>query len=93
MRKCKFPVWRETLVRSLELPRDLACRDAVLTMTGTSELAVENYRRILEYKPEHLLILTANCRIRVEGQNLQIPYYNNEEMLIRGKIDAVCFEM
>lgn len=93
MKKNNFPIWREALAQSLELPRDLACRDALLTMVGTSELQVENYRRILEYTPEHLLILAANCRIRVEGKDLQIRYYNNEEMQIQGQISTIGFEL
>ena len=47
MKKNRFPIWREVLAQSLELPRDLACRDALLTMTGTSELLLENYRSVL----------------------------------------------
>lgn len=93
MEKKHFPVWREALAQSLELPRDLACQDALLTMVGASELLVENYRRILEYTPEHLLILAANCRIRVEGKNLQIRYYNLAEMQIQGQIRTVGFEL
>ncbi|HIS27626.1 MAG TPA: YabP/YqfC family sporulation protein [Candidatus Pullilachnospira intestinigallinarum] len=93
MKKNRFPIWREVLAQSLELPRDLACRDALLTMTGTSELLLENYRSVLEYTPEHLLVLAANCRIRVEGKNLQIRFYNQQEMQIVGQIGRISFEL
>ena len=92
MKKLRFPIWREALAQSLELPRDLACRDALLTMTGESQLLVENYRAIREYTPGHLLIQAANCRIRIEGKHLQIRYYNNEEMQIEGRIEVIRFE-
>ena len=92
MKKLRFPIWREALAQSLELPRDLACRDALLTMTGESQLLVENYRAIREYTPGHLLIQAANCRIRIEGKHLQIRYYNNEEMQIEGQIEVIRFE-
>ena len=92
IKKLRFPIWREALAQSLELPRDLACRDALLTMTGESQLLVENYRAIREYTPGHLLIQAANCRIRIEGKHLQIRYYNNEEMQIEGQIEVIRFE-
>ena len=87
MKKLRFPIWREALAQSLELPRD-----ALLTMTGESQLLVENYRAIREYTPGHLLIQAANCRIRIEGKHLQIRYYNNEEMQIEGQIEVIRFE-
>ena len=42
-------IWRESLAESLKLPKDLIFQDAVITLTGDTEILVENYRGILEY--------------------------------------------
>ena len=41
--------WKEQLVTALELPGDLAYRDAIVTVTGQNQAVVENYRCILRF--------------------------------------------
>ncbi len=41
--------WRENLVEALEIPRDLALKESVFTVTGKSQIQIGNYRSILRY--------------------------------------------
>lgn len=43
--------WRENLVEALEIPRDLALKESVFTVTGKSQIQIGNYRSILRYEP------------------------------------------
>ena len=56
-----------------------------VTLTGNSEAWIENYRGILEYTGERIL-LQAKC---LEGTRLSIDYYTNEDMKISGNISAL----
>lgn len=80
---------REALTESLRLPKDAMLGASILTLIGEQELFVENYRGILEYTQECILLQGKNCRIRIEGDCLKIVYYTNEDMKIAGKIAGV----
>ena len=85
-------IWRKSLAESLKLPKDLIFQDAVITLTGDTEILVENYRGILEYSQCHILVQANRSRIRIQGEHLESLYYTNDEMKICGKFSAVSYE-
>ena len=80
---------KEAFTESLRLPRDVMLGASILTLIGDTELLVENYRGILEYTQECILLQGKHSRIRIEGCCLKIVYYTNEDMKIAGKISGV----
>lgn len=87
----RYQHWKENVVNSLEIPRDLAWQDSILTLTG-QQLCIENYRSILCYQPEYLCIQLKKGRMKICGKGLQITYYTREEMQITGWIRQISFE-
>ena len=49
----------------------------------------ENYRGILEYTGERILLQAKTCQVCLEGNRLSIDYYTNEDMKISGNISAL----
>ena len=84
--------WKEGLVESLELPKDLVYGAVLVSITGRQEILIENYRGILEYTKNHISLQTKTCRLVVHVKDLDISYYTNEEMKITGRIDSVRYE-
>lgn len=80
---------RELIVESLKLPKDTMLGASIVTLTGNREAFIENYKGILEYTKESIVLQGKNCRICFEGRQLSIDYYTNEDMKISGSIDAV----
>lgn len=80
---------RELIVESLKLPKDTMLGAAIVTITGNREAFIENYKGILEYTTESIVLQGKNCKICFEGRKLSIDYYTNEDMKISGMIDAV----
>lgn len=80
---------RELIVESLKLPKDTMLGASIVTVTGNREAFIENYKGILEYTRESIVLQGKNCRICFEGRQLSIDYYTNEDMKISGSIDAV----
>jgi len=80
------------IANSLQIPRDLAYKDAIITMIGSAELYIENYKCILEYEERWIIVQTKTNKVKVEGKHLQIEYYTNDEMKIKGKIAHVFYE-
>ena len=88
-RKQKEKSAKELLVESLKLPRDMMLGASIVTVVGNGELLVENYRGILEYTQETILLQGKTCRIAVCGCGLKIAYYTNEDMKIEGRISEI----
>ena len=84
-----FPGPKELIVEYLKLPKDTMLGAAIVTITGNREAFIENYKGILEYNTESIVLQGKNCKICFEGKQLSIDYYTNEDMKISGSIDAV----
>lgn len=80
---------KELIVESLKLPKDTMLWAAIVTITGNREAFIENYKGILEYTTESIVLQGKNCKICFEGKRLSIDYYTNEDMKISGSIDTV----
>ena len=80
---------KEIIVESLKLPKDTMLGAAIVTVTGNREAFIENYKGIIEYTTESIVLQGKNCKICFEGKRLSIDYYTNEDMKISGSIDAV----
>ena len=51
------------IVESLKLPRDTMLGDSIVTVTGNREAFIENYKGILEYTKESIVLQGKNCRM------------------------------
>lgn len=84
--------WKENLVETLEIPRDLAMKEAIVTLTGKSQIRIENYRNILRYEAQELIVLTFSGRLTIHGKSLKIQWYTPEEMQISGILSEIILE-
>ncbi|MGN0377773.1 MAG: YabP/YqfC family sporulation protein [Suilimivivens sp.] len=82
---------KELMVESLKLPKDSVLGASIITVTGNTDIFVENYKGILQYSDELILLQGKNCKIELKGKRLNIVYYTNEDMKISGIIESVCF--
>ena len=80
---------KEVFVDTLKLPKDVCMGALRVTLTGNTEAWVENYRGILEYTEQTILLQTNTCQVCFEGSKLSIDYYTNEDMKISGCISCV----
>jgi len=79
------------LLESLQLPKDVCLGALRVTLTGNEEAWIENYKGLLEYSEEAVLLQGKNCQVRLEGSALTIDYYTNEDMKISGCIRNVSY--
>ncbi len=80
---------KELIVESLKLPKDSMLGASIVTITGNREAFIENYKGILEYTKESIVLQGKNCKICFEGKELSIDYYTNEDMKISGNIEQI----
>ena len=86
------PTKKELVVNSLKLPKDLLLGASIVTLTGNREAWIENYKGIIEYSWQGILIQGKTCQICIQGDCLSIDYYTNEDMKISGYISCVRYE-
>lgn len=80
---------KELIVESLKLPKDSLLGASIVAITGNREAFIENYKGILEYTKESIVVQGKNCKICFEGKELSIDYYTNEDMKISGIIEQI----
>jgi sporulation protein YqfC len=83
---------KEKAAQYLKLPKDIVLGASIITMLGNHELWIENYKGLLDFKEDCILLQGKNCRIRIRGKRLEIPYYTREEMKVYGWITEVEYE-
>ena len=81
-----------TISELLKLPQDVACGDTRVFIIGISRLKIENYKSILIYSDTRIKIQALHQIVVVEGKQLQIRYYDQDEMEIIGLIGNLRFE-
>lgn len=77
------------MVESLKLPKDSLLGASIVTLTGNTDVFIENYKGMLEYSKELILLQCKTCKIELTGKRLNIVYYTNEDMKISGIIENV----
>lgn len=80
------------LTESIKIPRDLVQKGSVISLSGNEEVWIENYKGILDYSQERIVLLLRKGRIIFQGRNMFITFYTSEDMQITGKIESILFE-
>ena len=80
-----------TLIDTLELPKDIFCGLPLLSMEGNRSLCITNHRGIVRYSREKIVIATRNGSIEIAGRELLIPKFTKDIIEIRGYLEGVTF--
>lgn len=77
---------KEKLVDDLKLSKDAMLGMPIVTVIGNCEVFVENFKSIANYQCDTVKLMTKQGYISIEGNMLEIRYYNDEEIAIKGRI-------
>ncbi|MCI5595534.1 MAG: YabP/YqfC family sporulation protein [Lachnospiraceae bacterium] len=73
----------------VNLPQDVVYGALILTLTGHQEAYVENYRALLDYTENTIVIQGKKERIIIRGNDFLIQYFTNDDMKITGCISSI----
>ena len=73
--------WKEKAAEMSGVPKDVAMGLPILTITGTNDLCVENYRGMTEYTDQIIRLQSKSGQIKITGKKLGC----NEKMLTSTK--------
>ena len=83
--------WKEKVAETAGISKDVSQGVSILRIIGQNEAVIENFRGIIEYTDSLIRIQIKGGQIYLEGKNLQIENYTNEEMQILGHIKMLHF--
>ena len=81
----------KTIFELLKLPSDVTCGDSRISMIGKRKVKIENYRSILVYSETLIKIQAKQQIVVIDGKELRIRYFDQDEMDIQGWITRVTF--
>jgi len=76
-----------------ELPGDVVLNLPRVTLIGNAQMAVENHRGLVRYDPASITVGCGGYQMIVDGESLVIGNVSNEELIIRGTILRIVFEV
>ena len=86
-------VLNEKIITACQLPKDVFLGASLISVTGNNELIVENFKNIVKYFPEMILLQCKNYQLCIMGEGMYIECYCKEELKIKGNILEIKFLM
>ncbi len=80
---------KRRLDKILEIPEEVYTNVPKITITGFSEIILENYKGILEYEEFFARISTHIGIVNINGYNLNLEKMTNDDIKITGKIESI----
>ena len=88
----KNRLWKKQVVTALELAPDLDGGETKISLTGSGEAVIENYKGILQYTDSEILIQSLRGKALLRGKNMEIVWYTSLEMKITGSIFSILLQ-
>ena len=83
---------KRRLDKILEMPEEIYSNTPKLTITGFTEIVLENYKGILEYEEFFASISTYIGVVNINGYNINLEKMTNDDIKITGKIESIELE-
>ena len=80
---------KRRLDKILEIPEEVYTNVPKITITGFSEIILENYKGILEYEEFFASISTHIGIVNINGYNLNLEKMTKDDIKITGKIESI----
>lgn len=83
---------KEQIVTALEVPRDLAFQETIVTITGPNQILIENYKNIAKLTKEEITIICVHGRVFLKGKRMEVVHYTPFEMLVKGMVSEITMQ-
>ena len=83
---------KQKIKNFLEMTKEIISNIPKITIVGSNEMLIENYKGILEYEEFFVRVNTYIGIINVNGLNLNLNQITEDDMIITGKIDSIDIE-
>lgn len=81
----------ELISNNLKISQDIIAGTPIIKINGRSCIYIENYKKILTYNSTFIKIQTKILVLQIDGIDLKIEYFNENEIVISGIIQNVSY--
>ena len=67
-------------------------KEILIYINGTKSITIDNYKNILDYKDNRILIQGKEGNVLMTGKDFGIDYFTHESMRIIGSIEKIEFQ-
>ena len=75
----------------LELPKEIMLNLPLVTVIGSEEVTIENYKSVIEYSQTRIRVNTSSGIFKIEGKNLTLKQITSEAVVITGIIGVMAY--
>ena len=79
----------QTLADGMDLPGEPLPGLPVVELWGQQRVLMENYRGIVSYSPEEILVRVSYGQVKLSGSAMELTLMTGEQLIISGKIHTV----
>ncbi|MGB9813259.1 MAG: sporulation protein YqfC [Thermovenabulum sp.] len=84
--------FKDKLAEKLDLPKEVLINLPLITLTGDLALSVENFKGIIRYEVDSIVLNSSIGEIEILGENLFIKYLVSDEVRVEGKVKKIIFK-
>ncbi len=81
-------IW-DTIADSADLPGETIPGQSILELMGDNRILIEQHRGVTEYSREKIGVKLKFGTVCICGCGLELTHMSREQLVIRGRIDAV----
>lgn len=82
---------KRRFLRTIGTPEFIIRDQPEICMIGFERISVENYKSLLQYSDESVLIRLIKGRLEIEGKKLTVKDIDAGKICIEGRIKKICF--
>jgi sporulation protein YqfC len=80
------------IVDSFEIPEEIVISAPIISLIGSQEISVENFKTIVKYSSEEIKLNTVEGILVIKGKKLEAKSMTSEKIKMRGFIEGIFFE-
>jgi sporulation protein YqfC len=93
MRRRKKGGFKEVIADFFELPQEIILDLPRITLVGNMQLYIENHRGVISYNQNEVRLSVNKGEVIIRGEGLQIENLLEEELLIKGMLESLSYEI
>lgn len=91
--KKKVGRFKAIFTELFELPKEIVLGLPRLTLVGNLQLLVENHRGVIAYSDQVIRVGASNGELVIRGKELKIKNLYAEELMVKGIIEGLDYEL
>jgi len=92
MKKSTKESFKQKILRTIGTPEFIVRDQPEICMIGYECISIENYKSLLQYSDEMLIIRLIKGRLSIEGKGLMVKNIEEGKICVEGCIRKMCFE-